>query len=74
MSNRFFSGPLTSGMGRKWDDWSEAEPQSGNDAQKRRFRDAADRPRLCLVQCPALLAVNQDDSGRTLKDPIAPRP
>ena len=75
MSNRFFAGPLTSGMGRKWDDWSAAEPVDVDTTPVRRIGDAASRPRLCLVQCTPLRAMSHDNSrGHLINDPIAPRP
>jgi hypothetical protein len=74
MSNRFFAGPLTSGMGRKWDDCNVAEPANA-DTPVCRAGGTALRPRLCLVQCPALPAVSHDESlgRRPINDPIAPR-
>jgi hypothetical protein len=74
MSNRFFAGPLTSGMGRKWDDWDAAEPV-GAQTPVRRFGIAVSRPCLRLMPCPPLPTMIHDERrGHSINDPIAPQP
>ena len=42
MSNRFYAGPVSSGMGHSWEEW--VEPEAGLDAQLHRWRAAVTRP------------------------------
>ena len=67
MNTRFYAGPISSGMGRSWEDWAEPEPSI--EAQLRRWRATIVRPHGPLpMRTPP-----PPDSGHRLVDPIAPR-
>lgn len=67
MSTRFYAGPISSGMGRSWEDW--VEPVPGIEAQLRRWRAAIVRQHGSLP----MRVAPPPDSHHHLVDPIAPR-
>ncbi|MEP7101658.1 MAG: hypothetical protein ABI781_14190 [Burkholderiales bacterium] len=67
MSTRFYAGPISSGMGRSCEDWTE--PERGIEAQLRRRRPAVQR----LHHELPVRAAPLPDSHHSLVDPIAPR-
>jgi len=66
MSTRFYSGPISIGMGRRWDD--KLEPEAGPSLPPRRGRPAFGRTTAPLLPPAAPSA----DPRSPRIDPIAP--
>ena len=67
MSTRFYPGPISSGMGRNWEDLTDPEP--GVEAQLRRWRAAIKRSH----GAPPMRAAPPPDSRHHLVDPLVPQ-
>lgn len=67
MSTRFYAGPVSSGMGRRWDDWLDPEPRA--EAWQRRRQTPAARP----TPLPAPSPGSPDAVPAGPIDPIAER-
>jgi hypothetical protein len=65
MSTRFYAGPISSGMGRRWDDWHE--PEAGPEVPPRRTRAP-----LGAVTPPAVAPASPPAARAPRIAPIAP--
>jgi hypothetical protein len=68
MSTRFYAGPISIGMGRRWDD--KLEPEGRAESKPRRVRVAFGR--MATSMAPPSMPSTNSLAPRT--DPIAPQP